>query len=479
MNRSFLGRRLPRRVVLQGLGGVALALPILEGLRPRRAEAQAEKISPFAIFFRQADGVACAQVDVELGEEPESFWPRVPGPLDAANVEDRALDELSDYLPKLLVVGNANMAEFDFGDGHARGALQVLTGWGPAVEGAGGDSEAGGESVDHRIGRELNREGIESLVLYAGGFNGWLGGPCISHRGRSSRRTAEVDPWVAYQTMVGLSGSPDPATLAKIRARNQSVNDLIRAQLKDLLAQSDLSKSDRDRLDLHLTSVRDLEVNAGCRATEEQEAALAGAPNSGTDGKLVLELARMHMDVTALAIACGYTRSASIQVGDGNDGQCRYWVDGVQLEDNYHYISHRRVSHDSTGTIIPGSNVLHHKIDRQFAQTFKHLLDRLSAYQFEDGTLLDKGLSCWMNDLGNGPGHARANCPVIIAGDAGGVFKTGQYVVLSEPPWTPNHVRVLNGIATAVGCRTEDKEYCDDVGDTSFEDRSPHPDLFA
>lgn len=478
MNRSFLGRRVSRRVVLQGLGGVTLALPILDGLKPRRAEAQAETTLPFAVFFRQADGVASEQVAQELGEEPERFWPRTPGALDLANVQDRALDELSDYLSKLLVVGNANMAEFDFGDGHARGALQILTGWGPYVEAVAGDSEAGGESVDHRIGRELNRDGIESLVLYAGGFGGWLGGPCISHRGRNSRRTAEVSPWIAYQSMVGLSGSPDAQTVAKTRARNKSVNDLVRAQLEDLLAKTDLSRSDRDRLDLHLTSVRDLEVNAGCRASEEEEAALAGVPSAATDGNIVLEIARLHMDVAALAIACGYTRSASIQVGDGNDGQTRYWVDGTQLE-NYHFISHRRLSHDATGAIIEGSDLLHHKIDRQFAQTFKHLLDRLEAYKFEDGTLLDKGVSSWMNDLGNGPGHSRTNCPVIMAGSAAGTLKTGQYVVLSERPRTPNHVRVLNGIATAVGCRTEGKEYCDDVGDTSFEDRSPHPDLFA
>lgn len=478
MNRSFLGRRVSRRVVLQGLGGVTLALPLLEGLRPRRAEAQAESILPYAVFFRQADGVASEQTAIELGKEPERFWPRNPGALDAANVEGRALDELTAYLSKLLVVGNVNMADFDFGDGHARGALQLLTGWGPAVEGLGGDSEAGGESVDHRIGRQLNRDSIESLVLYAGGYGGWLGGPCISHRGRNSRRTAEASPWVAYQTMVGLSGSPDPATVAKVRSRNKSVNDLVRGQLEDLLSRSDLSSSDRQRLDLHLTSVRDLEVNAGCRADEDAEAALSSAMTASTDGNVVLEIARLHMDVAALAIACGYTRSASIQVGDGNDGQTRYWVDGTKL-DNYHFISHRRFSHDASGTIIEGSDLLHHKIDRQFAQTFKHLLDRLESYKFEDGTLLDKGLSSWMNDLGNGPGHSPANCPVIIAGSAGGTFKSGQYVVLSEPAWTPNHVRVLNGIATAVGCRTGDKEYCDDVGDTRFEDRSPHPELFA
>jgi len=478
MNRTFFGKRVPRRLFLRGVGGVTLALPILEGLRSRRADAQAETTPSYAIFFRQADGVASAQVAQELGQEPERFWPREPGALDAANVEGRALDELTEFLPKLLVVGNANMEDFNFGDGHARGALQLLTGWGPHVAGAGGDSEAGGESLDHRIARELNRDGIESLYLYAGGRGGWLGGPCISHRGRNSRRTAEPSPLVAYQTMVGLSGSPDSETIAMIRARNKSVNDLVREELQDLLAMSDLSQGDRQRLDLHLSSIRDLEVNAGCRTTAEIEAELADTKTSSTDGDVVQKLARLHMDVAALAVACGYTRSVAIQVGDGNDGQTRYWVDGSLLE-NYHFISHRRLSHDASGAIIEGSDLLHHKIDRQFGQSFKHLLSRLSAYEFEDGTLLDKGLSCWMNDLGNGPGHSPSNCPVVIAGSAGGVLKNGEYVVLEGGRRARTHVRVLNTIATAVGCRTGDQDYCDDVGDTRFEDRSPLPELFA
>jgi hypothetical protein len=37
---------------------------------------------------------------------------------------------------------------------------------------------------------------------------------------------------------------------------------------------------------------------------------------------------------------------------------------------------------------------------------------------------------------------------------------------------------VINTIATAVGCRSADKDYCDDIGDEAL-DRSPHPELLA
>jgi Protein of unknown function (DUF1552) len=469
---------LSRRLMLRGAGGLVLGLPFLDAAFRNKASAQAIDIPPYAIFFRQANGVAAAQTAVELGTETEKFWPREVGPLDAANVEGRALAELGEYLDRMLVVGNVNMKDFDFGDGHARGALQLLTARGPLVEAEGGDSEAGGESLDHRIGRQVNAGGVESLVLYAGGYGGWLGGPCISHRSAGVRRTAQASAWDAYQAMVGVTGGQPSDVLERIRKRNQSVNDLVREELGVLLSRSDLSQNDRERLDLHLSSIRDFEINVSCRLTEDEESRLDGAPLASTDGNVVLEMARLHMDITAIAIACGYTRSASIQVGDGNDSQTRFWVDGNQLE-NYHYISHRRLSHDATGDIIPGSDLLHHEIDKQFAQTFKHLLDKLDAYKFESGSLLTSGVSCWMNDLGNGPAHSPANVPMILVGNSQGYFKTGQYIRLSDRAFFPNHARVLNAIATATGCTSEGKDYCDDLGDDDFPDKSPHPELLA
>ena len=77
--------KLSRRRVLRGLGGAFLGLPWLEGLDGPRvawAESATAPTPPFAIFFRQANGVAAAQDGGELGSEPERFWPRAEGTLD-------------------------------------------------------------------------------------------------------------------------------------------------------------------------------------------------------------------------------------------------------------------------------------------------------------------------------------------------------------------------------------------------------------
>lgn len=477
--------KVSRRVILRGLGGATLALPFLEGFSDRRADAAEEAVDPFVIFLRQANGVG-AQQTFTLNEgppitEPERFWPREVGPLTPESLEGRALEELVDYAGKLLVVRNINMENYDYADGHARGALQCLTARGPVVPGVGGDSEADGESIDHRIGRELNPGGSDSLFLYAGPAGGWLGGPCISYRGSDNRRSALHDPLVAYETMVGQAGGLSPEAIAQLVERNRSVNDLVRDQLVALRSSPRLSSNDRQRLDLHLSSIRDLEATLTCHLSQSQEMELAGMGtlyNSG-DGDDVFATVRAHMDIAAIAVGCGYTRSVAIQVGNGNDGSTRYRhsVTGDRME-NFHYVSHRLLTHGGEGDVYQGADELHHEVDRQFARVFKYLLDKLSSYPAGDTTLLDHGVAVWLNDLGNGPAHSPRNVPYIMAGSAGGFLKQGEYVVLDEGDRTPNLARVLNTLGSAAGLRKENGDLIDDFGDPEL-DRRPHPDLMA
>ena len=470
---SRKGSLLSRRMVLRGLGGVALSLPLLESFGRPVAKAQdAAADTTFAIFFRQANGVACAQ-NSPLGDgEPERFWPTATGALTEATLNGRALDELLDHASRLLVVNNINMYDFDYGDGHARGALQALTARGPTVAAAGGDSEASGESIDHRIGRELNPDGRDSMFLYAGPNSGWLGGACISYRDSAVRRAATVNPRVAFEAMAGGgSGMSDEATML-LRQRQLSVNDLVREQMQRLMGSSRLSATDRDKLDLHFTSIREIEVALGCSLPSDQVAAInAGDDMVGSnDGMDLNAVVRLHMDVAAVAVACGYTRSVAIQVGNGNDGDDRYRDDAGNLMENFHYISHRRLSHDSTGAVIANSDVLHHQVDRQFARMFKHLLDRLQAYAMPTGgSLLEHGVSIWYNDLGNGPDHSPDNTPFILGGSAGGFFKQGEHIRVTGDDRTENHKRMLNTIGSAVGLRNEAGDLLDDFGDPELQ----------
>ncbi|MEX1367563.1 MAG: DUF1552 domain-containing protein [Nannocystaceae bacterium] len=462
--------KLRRRVVLKGLGGLCLGLPVLEGLRRSgTASANEPVVEPFAIFLRQANGVAA-----QAQGEPERFWPRTTGTITPESLAGRALEELVDHRSRLLALG-VDGADFDYGDGHARGAFQGLTARRAAVAGAGGDSEANGESLDHRIGRELNRDGRDSLFMYAGFDGGLFGGPCISYRGPGNRRAPLHNPLNAYQTIMGVDGE----TLSEqLLQRNRSVNDLVRGQMADLLASPTLSGQDVERLEQHRAAIRDLENSLACNFSADEEATLQGdsAGYDSIDGDLVLQAVRAHLDVAVLAVACGYTRSVAIQVGSGNDGTTRYRdpQSGSMME-NFHFISHRRLSHGDDGTLIPDADRLHHEVDRQFARTFKYLLDRLQAYPTPTGSLLDAGVSVWYNDLGQGPNHTVSRLPYILAGSAGGYFRQGLHGYATG---FGTHCRLLNMIGTAVGLRSTSGGDLDDFGDPTLP-KHPIDDLLA
>ncbi|MCA9583008.1 MAG: DUF1552 domain-containing protein, partial [Myxococcales bacterium] len=390
--------KIRRRVILRGIGGATLGLPLLESFGPV-AKAQGST-NAFAIFLRQANGVAQAD-----NGEPERFWPTAQGALTDGTLSGRALDELSNYKSRLLVLRGVDMQDYDYGDGHARGAMQGLTASPANVPGQGGNSEAGGMSVDHLIGEKLNPQGRESLYLYAGANNGWLGGPCISYRGPGQRRSADRNPWTAYLNISGgQSGGMSDEAITLLTERRKSVNDLVRDQLSTLMKHPKLGSADKMRLELHSQSVRDLEVALGCNLSEGKQMELDTGSNNyeeGVDGGVILQTARLHAQVAALAVSCGFTKSVAIQIGNGNDGSTRYPDPdtGSLMSANYHYISHRRLSHDSSGTPIPGSDLLHHKIDRAFAKTFNRLLELLAAYPgISGGSLLDEGVAVWYND---------------------------------------------------------------------------------
>ncbi|AGP35164.1 DUF1552 domain-containing protein [Sorangium cellulosum] len=436
---------------------MTVALPFLETFAPRRAAAGTGDVPPFAIFMRQANGVAQA-----AGDEPEMFWPSETGPLSKASLErdsDRAVSELKDYASQLILVRGVDFAFKANGCGHSGGGNQCLTAARVSDQPSGNESLAMGESIDNRIATELNPAGVEPLTLYAGRMGGYIN-EVLSYRGPKQLRAAERNPINAYKKLFGLADVGAEAQQA-LTERRASVNDLVRGEMRALMGRKDLSKSDRERLELHFDSIRDLEVALACNLPAEAVAEMeAISPNVGRSEN-VETVTRMQMDIIALAMACGVTRVATLQVGDGNDGT-EYTIHGVRQK-SYHKISHRIDSDGTSGPPIEGAQELHHQIDRIHGRLFKHLLDRLSSYELGSGTLLDRGVAVWLNDNAD-KFHGYRRVPYILAGGAAGYLKTGQFV---DVKITNN--KLLNTIGAAVGCKNGQGGPLDDFGDESLE----------
>jgi hypothetical protein len=456
-----------RRRILQGVGGALIGLPALEALQRRQARGAPAPKRVYTVFMAQANGSVQG-----TGGDPDRFWPRATGPLNAQTMAttdaDRATSELKDHASKLILMKGIG---FPFGNpvgcGHSSGCNQMLTA--AKLKGSENRSLPLAESIDVRIARDLapNPMRVDPLTLFAGKKQGYLD-DAMSYRVGGAVRAGRNNPWDAYQAMTGLDtlGTTDPGLLQKLAARRKSINDLLRMEINDLRGRRELSKPDRDRLDLHFTSIRELEVSMGTTLGPMTSGALETSLKA-MNGMFELndkmeDIVKLHLSVVAFAFASDRYLVGTVQVGEGND-HTQYTIDGVKAPP-YHFISHRVLGDGDSGTKIGNAIDLHAAIDRIHARFFKHLLDELTKYKTADGRpLLDDCAAVWLNSNGNGPPHDVNNVPHIVAGSAGGFLKTGQYLNLSV-----KNNKFLNTVAAAAGLKNAAGAPLDDFGDPTL-----------
>lgn len=444
-----------RRAFLYAAGTAGVALPFLEGLPERSAFAQTPPNPVFGLFICTANGVVQAS-----GSEPERFWPTALGPLTTAGMSafaaERCTGILAQHAARLLIVRGIKYPTGITGCGHAQGLVQCLTGRAPT--GSGNLATSTGPSADTVIANGVNSAGVTPLTLYSGMKGGYIDEK-LSFSDAGQVRAAEGNPYNVYLRLAGLldpgTGGPTPEA-SQLALRRKSVNDLIRDQINHLKSQSALSSADRDRLDLHFSTIRDVEntmqeMGASCSESMLNMSALE-AMNTGQafrQNGQIEEVAKLQIELVALTFACNANRVATLQIGDGTDGT-RYTVDGQTVE-RFHWVSHRIASDGSTGEAIPQALEWHIAIDRIRMNTFKHLLDTWSEYQTPAGALLDNAFALWTSHVAVGPSHSFSNLPIIIAGSAGGYLKQGQYVDAGNA----NNSRLLNTLIAAMGMPNE------------------------
>ena len=462
-NRSTLSRRL----FLRGVGGITLGLPLLDAFGPHEAAAASASPDRFALFVVGANGVAMA--DPSRGE-PEKFWPTRTGPLtrDSLRADDfqhqRTVGMFADYASRLLVVRGVHQPYGSAGCDHQSGDNMCLTS--AKIIGGGNSSLAGGESIDNRIARERNPAGREPITLRAGwrpdDGTGFDNAGFLSFRGRSNPRAAEKSPLRAYQRIVGVVGSGDQAKQDAIALRRNSINDVLRAQINELMSSPALSAADRQRLEQHLDSVRDLEVEVTQIALDEAlQAEMAAVERNVLSMDNHPKVLRWHLALLAFAVSSGYSVTGTLKVGDRIDSH-QWNINGDRLP-QFHMISHRNLSDAAFGAEIPNAVELHRQIDRVHAADFLYLCDLLRDIDTPTGPLIDQGYAVWTNQIATG-WHSHDNQPFVIAGNAGGYLKTGQYVDAGGVMLN----KMLNTLLTAAGVTSSGGGPVTDFGEPSL-----------
>jgi hypothetical protein len=447
-------RRTPvnRRAFLRA-GAVAIGLPFLEGL-PERSAWAVDQPPVFCMFIVAANGVV-----------PAKFFPSATGPLTTASLEamtDKATSVLAPHAANLLFIKGLNFPlSSPRSCSHAEGLCQTLTAAPPGS--TGNTAYSSGVSADVLIARSVNAGGADPLTLYAGNKRNAYIAERISFSagGMGQIRAADDNPYTLYAKLVGLIDSPGGTTIdplaAELLASRKSVNDLVRDELKSLQGLSALSADDQQRLQQHFDAIRDTEVTLGqmgqaCSknglAVSELEA-LQGGLAFKSDG-MIEDVAKLHLELVALAFACNFNRVATLQHGDGTDSTKYAVPSNAQLGWTFHHLSHRIQSDSATGT-NPTAEMAHAEIDVLRMTTLLHGLDHFKARG-----LFDKSFIMWTNQIADGPSHSFRSVPHIIAGDGGGYLKQGAFVdagnvtnnllfnaliaaaVRDKTPWTGN-----------------------------------------
>jgi len=377
-------------------------------------------------------------------------------------------------------VRGINLPYNSTGCSHSAADAQILTA--AKITAGSTNCKALGISVDTAIAKAKNPPGRDPLVLHAGMFS--PGGTGFDIPGYVSYVTPQqprvyIDsPYKAYQQIIGVVGngtassSAEDQALALRAGRSKSINDILRPQIRALLARQDLSKGDRERLDQHLTAIRDIEVKmSGTTAFKIPDADITTMKSIDPkpyDQSIRDTSVKLFMELMAFAVAADYTRVAVLKVGDRIDDHV-YTYNGQSAK--FHDVTHRQV---------PNAVDFHHHIDRIMLNQYKYLLDTLSGYNTPSGPLLDQGVAIWTNQCATGA-HSFSNIPWIQAGTANGFYQKGQYVVVGngqQPGGSQDGKggdgsvsginKMLNTLLTAAGVTKTGGAPTDDFGETTL-----------
>ena len=254
-------KRISRRTLLRGASGVALALPFLDAMRPRAARAQAAMTPRRIIFGFQANGDEVATRFTTVGETNFVFGEFL-APLEPYRQDLLILNKLDKKFGKLPSgsvadnheQGGSSLAPWPSGTGsYPIGGTDTTIGFvlGPSADRSIGDMVlAANPSIPqrhlvYRVGGKRND--IWNLHSHAGPV------------GTQNPIPPETDPYAAY-ARIFMFNATDAAAQAAIQKRllkKQSALDLVLAEANTL--SSKVGTKDKQKLDLHMTSLRDIE----------------------------------------------------------------------------------------------------------------------------------------------------------------------------------------------------------------------------
>jgi hypothetical protein len=332
------------------------------------------------------------------------------------------LRPIAPYKDKVTVFSNFNCA---LGGRpnlvHWSGVMATLSGAAPIQGGvSGGAAEA--PTIDCLVADHIGKgTRFRSLEVACTGQSS----VSYSMRAGSTVNPSEVDPISLYRRLfqTGFSDpnkgefTPDPAIMLR-----QSVLSSVKDDRDDLIR--GLGAADRQRVDQYFTSLRQVEQQLAMMLEKPAPAEACVLPNEPRKVELgpTWEMATRSHDLlgqlVVMALACNQTRVFNVALSNAGSNLRKA---GEPV--SFHELTHEEAIDPKLG-YQPNATFF---IERSM-ETFASMLKMMDAVKEGSGTLLDHSLVLATSESNFAKIHSVDNLPIMVAGSAGGKWKSGQHV---------------------------------------------------
>lgn len=304
---------------------------------------------------------------------------------------------------------------------HWSGVMATLSGAAPLVGG-----QQGGTSLlptidclvaDH-IGKGTRFSSLEVACTGQSSVS-------YSMRTGATVNPSEVDPIALYRRLFGpefkdpnkAEFTPDPAIMLR-----ESVLSAVKEDRDDLMRT--LGASDRQRVDQYFTSVRQVEQQMSMmleKPAPAEACVVAKEParhELGPTWDMAMTSHDLLGQLLVMALACNQTRVFNVALSNA----------GSNLRRAGDPVSHHELTHEEPVDETLGYQPKATYFVERSMETLGSMLKLLDGVKEGAGTLLDNTLVLATSESNFAKIHSVDNLPILVAGRAGGKWKSGQHI---------------------------------------------------
>jgi hypothetical protein len=425
---------LGRRSFIKAAGGLAIGLPMLEAMMPRRALAAGDSDPRRYVCLYIASGTYLKQNDGAFWYPGTTSAPLVGGNLPA--VFAPFASNVGDFS---IVRGLKNKARFQCmgtGGDHSTAVATFLTST-PYTDGTSNNCTINGSSFDQAI---ASKNGLTAYAMSASGYDGYHADstPFDYSRTVSYLNGVQADCWLnpykLYQTLFANLAPAAVAPPTPLLVKNKSILDSATAGITKLKAK--LGTADRQRVDDYFSGLRTVENTLSQQMPPPPSQCVpgAGVPSSlnnedhdgtGTDFGARLQA---FMDIMVLSFKCNSAQVYSFMFEyENTNRQFRNQIPASLVYQGANMDtpgSHNEIAHwadGGTGEVTERMNRCVSR-DRYYVSQLMYLVNALKAATDPSGAAI---LDNTIIQLGNGLEDGNHNLdgmstttglPIVLAG---------------------------------------------------------------